>query len=272
MRGKHPTKNTPPHPKGHTNFIKLLSNSMSDLTLHNNAPAAIKKVRHDNGDLSKLTEVERKIVYIELCKHYGFDSLSFPLDYIKGDKGTLKIYVNSAGASQLRERFNISVEIKSREFLEDMWVVVAIAKRGNRTEEATGAASILNKYGESSPTAKVNALKRAETQAKRRATLNISGFGWDNEDKDKIINAEFHDPPADVIQPQLTHPPLEIDYNICKTWKSPADAIAWARIQIPTATDVYLQEEMNCTAPINGKVALGWVKKISEMKVRLNNS
>lgn len=241
------------------------------LAQYNNAPAAIQKVRHDNGDLSKLTEVERKIVYIELCKHYGFDPLSFPLDYVKGKKGSLKIYVNSVGASQLREKFNISVEIKSRELLDDVWVVIAIAKRNNRTEEAAGAVSIYDDYNKTSPSQKVNALKKAETQAKRRATLNISGFGWDNENKGKIINAEFHDPPADVIQPQLTHPPLDIDYSICKSWKSPEDAIAWAKTQIPTATNKYLTEEFNFTAPIKGKVALGWIKKITEMRVRLES-
>ena len=249
------------------------------LASYNNAPAAIQKARHDNGDLSKLTEVERKLVYVELCKHYGFDPLSFPLDYVKGKKGSLKIYVNSVGASQLRERFNVSVEIKSRELLDDVWVVIAVARRGDRTEEATGAVSIYDDYNKTSPSQKTNALKKAETQAKRRATLNISGFGCGNEDKGKVINAEFHDPPADVIQPQLAPP--KIDYSICRTWKTEKDAIAWAKTQIPTATDEYLTEEMKLdeylteemkfTAPIKGQIALGWVKKITEMRVKLES-
>ncbi|MEA5595688.1 hypothetical protein [Rivularia sp. UHCC 0363] len=252
---------------------------MSDL-VRNNQPGAIARAQDSNGDLSRLTEVERKIVYIEMCKAYDLNPLSFPLDYIKGDKGTLKIYLNSVGASQLRDRFEVSTRIKSRELLEDIWVVVVEAQRGNRTEEATGAASIFNKYGETSPTAKVNALKKAETQAKRRATLSICGFGWDDEESGKVLKAEFHDPPEDVIvrsacssaesqgdtltRSQL--PPAIDNSEIWRTWKNPEDAIAWAKNELPGSNEQWLISEMRQLAPINGKKAPAWVKKINEIK------
>ncbi|WP_414623876.1 hypothetical protein [Calothrix sp. CCY 0018] len=234
---------------------------MSNLVPHQ--PAAIEKVRESNGDVSKLTAVERKIVYLEMCRAYGLDPLSFPLDYIE-NKGKLKIYLNSIGAAQLRDRFGISTRIKSRELLEDMWVVTVEAQRGERTEEATGAASILDKYGKTSPDQKTNALKKAETQAKRRATLSICGFGWDDEESGKVLKAEFHDPPQDVLvrQPQLTP-----DNNyVWRTWKNPTDAIAWAKLQLPHLTEDQLLIEFNNLKPVNGKKAPVWFERVHQLK------
>lgn len=120
--------------------------------------SAIEKAKISNGNVEQLTEIERKLVYNELCKAYKLDPLSFPLDYVKSKQG-LKIYLNAVGAAQLRDRYQISTQIKSREFLEDMWVVVVVANRGDRTEEATGAVSTKDKYGNSTPEDKVNIVK-----------------------------------------------------------------------------------------------------------------
>ncbi|NJO62404.1 MAG: hypothetical protein HC836_30515 [Richelia sp. RM2_1_2] len=233
---------------------------MSNLVPHQ--PAAIEKVRESNGDVGKLTAAERKIVYLEMCRAYGLDPLSFPLDYID-NKGKLKIYLNSIGAAQLRDRFSISTRIKSRELLEDIWVVTVEAQRGERTEEATGAASILDKYGKTSPDQKTNALKKAETQAKRRATLSICGFGWDDEESGKVLKAEFHDPPQDVvIQTQLQPSNTEV----WKTWKNPTDAIAWAKLQLPHLTEDQLLIEFNNLKPVNGKKAPVWFERVHQLK------
>lgn len=235
---------------------------MSNLIPYNNQPAAIEKVRESNGDVSKLTAVERKIVYLEMCRAYGLDPLSFPLDYID-NKGKLKIYLNSIGAAQLRDRYSISTRIKSREMLDDIWVVTVEAQRGERTEEATGAASILDKYGKTSPDQKTNALKKAETQAKRRATLSICGFGWDDEESGKLVKAEFHDIPQDVLSTPL--PPSNTE--IWKSWKNPNDAIAWAMNELPHLTEDQLLIEFNNLKPVNGKKAPVWFERVNELKI-----
>ncbi|NJN13185.1 MAG: hypothetical protein HC815_36805 [Richelia sp. RM1_1_1] len=235
---------------------------MSNLVPHNHKPAAIEKVKDNNGDVSQLTAVERKILYLEMCRAYNLDPLSFPLDYIESD-GKLKIYVNSVGAAQLRDRFSISTRIKSREFLEDMWIVVVEASRGDRKEEATGAASVMNKFGKTSPTAKVNALKKAETQAKRRATLAICGFGWDDEESGRLVKAEFHDIPQDILSMPL--PPTNTE--IWKNWKNPTDAIAWAKSELPHLTENQLLIEFNNLKPVNGKKAPVWFERVHELKV-----
>ncbi len=245
---------------------------MSNLVPHQHQPAAIEKVRESNGDVSKLTAVERKIVYVEMCRAYNLDPLSFPLDYID-NKGKLKIYLNSIGAAQLRDseallqadRFSISTRIKSRELLDDIWVVTVEAQRGERTEEATGAASILDKYGKTSPDQKTNALKKAETQAKRRATLSICGFGWDDEESGKVLKAEFHDPPQDVVIGRSQLQPSNTE--VWKTWKNPTDAIAWAMTELPHLTEDQLLTEFNNLQPVNGKKAPVWFERVNELKV-----
>lgn len=234
---------------------------MSNLVPYNSQFASIEKVRENNGSVSGLTSVERKLYYLEMCRAYQFDPISFPFDYIESD-GKLKPYINAIGASQLRDRFNISITLKSREFLEDMWIVTAIATRGDRAEEATGAASILDKYGKTTADRKANALKKAETQARRRATLAICGFGWDDEESGRIIKASIFDPPADVLE-SAALPPLQF---VWRTWRTPEDAIAWAATQLPEMTSVQLRQEFDNLEPINGKKAPAWVERVTQLK------
>ena len=210
------------------------------------------ELRECKGDVSRFTDIQRKQLYIELCRAYGFDPLSFPFDYIK-DKGNLKIYVNSVGASLLRHKYQVSLKIKSREFHQDMWIVTCIAVRGNREEEATGAVAVGGYVN------KVNALKKAETQAKRRATLSICGWGWDDEESGTILKAELSDPPQQMLPP-------EKQPDVWRIWESPKDAISWAMTELPD----YSQEELEAEfiALGEGKKAPRWVRKVNELKVR----
>lgn len=225
---------------------------MTDIVPYKNS-TAIEKVRDSGGSVADLTAIERKLYYLEMCSVYGFEPLSLPFDYIESD-GKLKLYINSVGASQLRSRFNISISIKSREFSEDMWIVVAIAQRGDRTEEATGVAPAVDKYGKSTAIVKANALKKAETQARRRATLAICGYGGDEEDTGNIIQAATYDPPQDVL-------PLP---EIWRDWKTPKDAIAWAKSLLPHMSEQELQREFDSLP--DGKKAAAWVRKVQLLK------
>lgn len=170
----------------------------NEVVLDNKSELAIEKAKDNNGDINTLTAVERKLYYLQMCNFYKFDWRTFPFDYIEND-GKLKLYINQTGCSQLRDRYQISTFIKSREIIENMWIVVVEAKKGSRIEEATGAASIIDKYGKSTPQLKVNALKKAETQARRRATLAICGFSETDEDQGRIMQSATYDPPMDVI-------------------------------------------------------------------------
>ena len=172
----------------------------SNLTISvNKSTLTVEKVRENSGDLNGLTAVERKMYYIQMCDFYKFYWKAFPFDYIEND-GKLKLYVNQTGCSHLRNRYQVSTKIKSREIIEGMWVITVEARRGNRTEEATGAASLFDKYGKTTPQLKANSLKKAETQARRRATLAICGFSDNDEDQGFVLKAETYDPPMDIVE------------------------------------------------------------------------
>ncbi len=123
----------------------------------------------------------------------------------------------------------------------------------------SGAVSAIDKDGKVSVIAKANALKKAETQARRRATLSICGFGWDDEESGRVIKAQIYDPPNDVLNP----PPSS---EVWRNWKTPADAIAWAATQLPGMTAEQLHSEFDQLSPSNGKKAPAWVQRVIELK------
>jgi hypothetical protein len=55
--------------------------------------------------------------------------------------------------------------------------------------------------------------------------------------------------------------------DICKGWKSEADAIQWASGQLPGFPIEKIQEEFRTLQPENGKKALAWVKHVLENMV-----
>jgi hypothetical protein len=227
-----------------------------------NNDTAIIRVREEDGNLKNLTEIERKQVYLHFCNYYQLDPLSFPIDYIE-NKGKLKAYINSIGAAQLRDRYQISIRIKSRELISDLWIVIAVASRGNRTEEATGAVAIGN-TGET----KANALKKAESQARRRATLAICGFGADDEENGKILQAKFYDPPQDVlpVSPLPTPHSLPAAKNeLWRNWKSPEDALKWAAEILPGKTPEQIKNLFDLTPATNGKKAPNFYQAILDL-------
>jgi hypothetical protein len=140
-------------------------------------------------DLSRLSPAKQREVYNEVCRRMGLNPNSFPLDQIKNKNGSIVLTINEIGTSQLRFNHGISIAIKSQELLpyEDKFhdpdrgeivvtrhlaVVTVVATCGDRSEEATGA---VEAYG---AMVRSTALKKAETQARRRATLAICGNGW----------------------------------------------------------------------------------------------
>ena len=159
-------------------------------------------------DLSSLSPSKRQEVYNEVCRKMGLSPYSFPLDFIKGKGNSITLMINEIGTSQLRFNHNISTAVKSTELIpyEDKFndpdrgevivtrhlaVVTVIATYGGRSEEATGA---VEAYG---AMVRSIALKKAETQARRRATLAICGNGWS---KPKLLSQPLQVPltiPAD---------------------------------------------------------------------------
>lgn len=138
------------------------------------------------GDLSKLDPQQRVLYYQKVCESMGLNPFTRPFDYITLN-GKLTLYAKKDATEQLRMLKNISLSLESK-MVDDLYIVKATARTvDGRTDEATGAVTISGLKGD----AKANAIMKAETKAKRRVTLSISGMGWTDESEiDSIPGAK----------------------------------------------------------------------------------
>lgn len=152
------------------------------------------------GDLSKMTPAERLQYYSKVCTSIGLNPYTQPFDYIVLN-GKLKLYAKKDTTEQLRKINKISIQIVSREFVNDLYIVTAKATDGNgRTDEAIGAVNTANSKGD----ALANAIMKAETKAKRRVTLSIAGLGWlDETEVETIPDAKMVNvtPDGEIVDP-----------------------------------------------------------------------
>ncbi len=125
-----------------------------------------------HGDLSKLSSQERVQYYAAVCDSVGLNPLTQPFAYITLN-GKLTLYALRAATDQLRSVKGVSIEIKARELVDDVYAVTAQARMGQRQDESIGAVNLKGLVGD----AKANAMMKAETKAKRRVTLSICGLG-----------------------------------------------------------------------------------------------
>lgn len=186
-------------------------------------PAALQEKVLVGGDLSKLSSQERLTYIGAVCNSLGLNPLTRPFEYINLS-GKLTLYARKDATEQLRSLRGISIEIVSREVVEDTYVVTARAvDASGRRDESIGAVSIGGLKGD----AKANAIMKAETKAKRRVTLSISGLGLLDETeietipgaqplRERDITPQKEKPeaessaPAQSRQPAVT-PPANVD-------------------------------------------------------------
>ncbi|OUM85216.1 MAG: hypothetical protein BAA01_00120 [Bacillus thermozeamaize] len=163
------------------------------------------------GDLSVLTPQERLFYYNKVCESVGLNPLTKPFDYLELD-GKLVLYAKKDCTDQLRKIHNISITITGRERIGDVYCVTARATMPDgRCDESIGAVPLLKKemvwdpqqYNKKTqkngcyvwtgkmipltPEELANALMKAETKAKRRATLSICGLGMLDESEIETV-------------------------------------------------------------------------------------
>lgn len=125
------------------------------------------------GDLKDLTPDQRVFYYREVCLSAGLNPLTRPFDYLSLN-GKLVLYANRSCTDQVRRVNGIEVTKLEREKADDLAIVTAYGRdRSGRQDSAIGAVNIKGLQGE----ALANALMKAETKAKRRLTLSMSGLG-----------------------------------------------------------------------------------------------
>lgn len=148
-----------------------------------------------NGDIGKLTAAQKVTYYRHVCDKLGLDPLSQPFRILKLH-GKEILYCHRGGIQQLNKLHQVSHEIKAREVVSGCYVVTAQASTPDgRKTESIGAAAVHHLQGEPL----CNAMMKAETKAKRRATLDLLGLGMMDE-------TELPTEPARA-EPDMQQPP-----------------------------------------------------------------
>lgn len=161
------------------------------------------------GDLDKLSPEDRARYYMRVCDSIGVNPLTTPFAYLKLN-GKLQLYALRSCTDQLRTIHGVSVEDMSESEREGVYIVTTkVRNKEGRHDIAKGAVPIANLRGE----ALANAMMKAETKSKRRATLSICGLGWlDESEVETIPGAHVVEPPSptlmqSALDPQEVKPP-----------------------------------------------------------------
>lgn len=156
------------------------------------------------GDIGKLGPEQRIALYRAVCDSMGLNPLTQPFQYLTLSGKTI-LYATKSCTEQLRSIHGVSVVRMEREIIGDiLTVTVAVTERTGREDISTGSVSLAGLKGENLS----NAHMKAETKAKRRATLSICGLAvLDETEVDSIAGAqavsvqEFHAEPKKASKP-----------------------------------------------------------------------
>ena len=156
------------------------------------------------GDISGLS-VEQKWQYYQfICERLDLDPLTQPFNIIKfaAQGGKEVLYCNKGGAEQISKKHNVSHSILKKEIQNDLYVVEARASLPDgRFVDDVGIVDIKNKVGNDLG----NAMMKAITKAKRRATLSLLGLGMLDETEVETI--------ADVKVVNMSSEPSQKETN-----------------------------------------------------------
>jgi hypothetical protein len=156
-----------------------------------------------NGDLSKLKQEDKITYYKKFCERLGLDPFTQPFKILKLN-GKEVLYCDRSGTQQLNKLHNVSHAITNRELIKEADVYQVTARAvlpDGRYTDSIGAVNIANLKGDNY----ANAIMKAETKAKRRATLDLLGLGLlDETETSTIPNAmtqEVFKGEPEVIEP-----------------------------------------------------------------------
>ncbi len=102
----------------------------------------------------------------------------------------------------------------------------------------------------------------ALTYARRYALCAILCVTADEDDDANASQTE----PKKLINNRTPVATTSVQNEVWRHWKSPEDAIAWAVQELPSHSPEYLQQEFTAMDASNGKKAVAWVKRVSELK------
>jgi len=158
------------------------------------------------GDLTPLSPEQRLSYYHAVCKSLGLNPLTRPFDYIAfkatdTSPAKLILYAKKDCTEQLRKIRRISCTNVKRQIDDGLVIAEADVQDGQgRVDHGTGVVPIHGLNGKDL----ANAIMKAETKAKRRATLSICGLGFlDESELDTIDDYGFVTPGGRVAFPDV---------------------------------------------------------------------
>jgi hypothetical protein len=148
------------------------------------------------GDLARLTPAQRLEWYIARCDAAGLDPRTQPFLYVTLS-GKLTLYATKSCTEQLRKVHGVSVTALETRLVGDIYVATChVRDKTGREDVATGAVPVKGLIGDNL----ANAYMKAETKAKRRATLSLCGLGMlDESELETVADARTVDPDAPAL-------------------------------------------------------------------------
>jgi hypothetical protein len=137
------------------------------------------------GDLAGLSLESKTTYYVAMAQACGLNPATRPFEFLELNGRTV-LYVKKEATDQLRLLKKVSLKVVRREKDGEVYLVeVKASTPDGRVDFATGAVSLGKKWDKKSqdytqiqsPDDLANSMMRAETKAKRRATLSICGLG-----------------------------------------------------------------------------------------------
>lgn len=137
-----------------------------------------------SGDLSGLTDAQKSRYYLMLCDSLGINKATAPFQYMKLN-GQLVLYAKRTATDQLRKLHGVSIVGKPVIVDDGEYITaeVTVQDATGRTDFEIGSVWVGKQGGE----ARANAMMKALTKAKRRATLSICGLGMLDETEVETI-------------------------------------------------------------------------------------
>src|SRR5215831_17780606 len=163
------------------------------------------------GDLTPLSPEQRLEYYRAVCKSLGLNPLTRPFDYIafketENSPAKLVLYAKRDAGDQLRKLHGVAV-LSCKHSIDEQYATaeVMVQDRTGRTDTGLGMVSLLKykdgKWIKMNGRELANARMKAETKAKRRATLSICGLGILDETELDTMEVRYLTPQGRIIEP-----------------------------------------------------------------------
>ena len=152
------------------------------------------------GDLTPLSVEQRLEYYKAVCRSLGLNYLTGPFGYIafketENAPAKLVLYAKKDCSEQLRKIHGIGVKESEETFDAErqlFTVKVKVVDKNGKPETGMGVVSLLDKYDKPLKGKNLaNAMMRAETKAKRRATMSAAGLGM--LDESELPDVEYNE-------------------------------------------------------------------------------